>query len=41
MATDILNFFLEYWWVWALGGAAILWVVSLLLVRYWTLKSLD
>ena len=40
MATDILNFFLEYWWVWALGGAAILWVVSLLLVRYWTLKSL-
>ncbi|MEJ2090569.1 MAG: hypothetical protein P8X65_00065 [Syntrophobacterales bacterium] len=36
----MLNFFREYWWIWALCGAAILWGVSLLLVRYWTLKSL-
>jgi len=31
----------EYWWVWALLGVAVLWVASLLLVRYLTLRRLS
>lgn len=40
METVILDFWREYWWVWALLGVALLWGASLLLVRYLTLKSL-
>jgi hypothetical protein len=39
MAT-VVEFFRDYWWVWILIGMGTFWVVSILLVRYWTLRSL-
>lgn len=36
----LLNFLREYWYIWLIWGAAILWTGSLLLVRHLTLKRL-
>jgi hypothetical protein len=41
MATEMWAFIREYWWLWALIGVAILWAVSLLVVRYLTLRRLS
>jgi hypothetical protein len=38
METSILQFLHHFWWVWVLLGVAALWVISLFLVRHWTLK---
>ena len=41
MATSILNFLRDYWWIWVLLGLAVLWGLSLVLVRRWTLKPFN
>jgi hypothetical protein len=41
ITTEIWPFIREYWWAWALLGAAFLWVTSLLLVRYLSLRRLS
>jgi hypothetical protein len=38
MITSILHFFYDFWWIWILLGMAVLWGISLVLVRRWTLK---
>ncbi|MFZ2089512.1 MAG: hypothetical protein WAU47_13140 [Desulfobaccales bacterium] len=38
MDTTILTFLREYWWLWVIQGVAVLWGLSLLLVRHWTMK---
>jgi hypothetical protein len=38
METTIFNFFRDYWWLWVIQGVAVLWGLSLLLVRSHTLK---
>jgi hypothetical protein len=38
MGTSILAFLHRFWWVWVLLGMAVLWGISLVLVRRWTLK---
>jgi hypothetical protein len=37
---EILQFLQRFWWVWVLLGMAVLWAISLVLVRHWTLKRL-
>ena len=37
---EILQFLQRFWWVWVLLGLAVLWGISLVLVRHWTLKRL-
>jgi|UniRef100_A0A7V6A3B2 hypothetical protein len=39
METSILQFLPRFWWIWVPGGLAILWGISLVLVRRWTLKQ--
>jgi hypothetical protein len=38
MESTIFNFFRDYWWLWVIQGVAVLWGLSLLLVRSYTLK---
>jgi hypothetical protein len=40
MIAAVLDFFRDHWWVWIFLGMATVWVSSLLLVRYLTLRSL-
>jgi hypothetical protein len=41
MGTSILAFLHHYWWVWIILGMAVLWGISLFLVRHWTLKRFN